>query len=361
MKKLILLLFAISAGCYAQDPTWINGALVPGSSPCVGTNSLGQLVPATCSGSGGSGTVTSVSTTSWPSWLHPSVATPTVTPAISVTADPIPNASLLNAVITVNGVTCTLGAGCTAGITALTGDGTASGNGSSAFTLATVNSNVGTFGSTTNCVTLTVNAKGLVTAISQAACAGGGGGSGVTITTVAGLPGTCPAAGLYLATDAPLDQNIYTCSGASGAPSQLINLGGGSGCLSIIAGTLDIVSTCVPNKTAANDMSALNRFGMIAGMGASPTRTNVAGTVAVNASSTNMAGTLTSSTSGTVTFTFTLAGVTLATRPVCMFGNETTRANIIGTTQSTPPTTSALTVTGTTVSGDIISYICSGY
>lgn len=46
-------------------------------------------------------------------------------------------------------------------ITALTGDGTASGPGSAAFTLATVNANVGTFN------TLTVNAKGLVTAASN--------------------------------------------------------------------------------------------------------------------------------------------------------------------------------------------------
>lgn len=48
-------------------------------------------------------------------------------------------------------------------ITALTGDGTASGPGSVAFTLATVNSNVGSF---TN-ANVTVNAKGLVTAVSN--------------------------------------------------------------------------------------------------------------------------------------------------------------------------------------------------
>lgn len=48
-------------------------------------------------------------------------------------------------------------------ITALTGDGTATGPGSVAFTLATVNSNVGTFNN------VTVNAKGLVTAASNVA------------------------------------------------------------------------------------------------------------------------------------------------------------------------------------------------
>lgn len=49
-------------------------------------------------------------------------------------------------------------------ITALTGDGTASGPGSVALTLATVNGNVGSFGSASAVSAITVNAKGLVTA-----------------------------------------------------------------------------------------------------------------------------------------------------------------------------------------------------
>ncbi len=51
-------------------------------------------------------------------------------------------------------------------ITALTGDATASGPGSAALTLATVNSNVGSFGSSTAIPSFTVNAKGLITAAS---------------------------------------------------------------------------------------------------------------------------------------------------------------------------------------------------
>lgn len=52
-------------------------------------------------------------------------------------------------------------------ITALTGDVTASGPGSVAATLATVNSNVGSFGSSTAIPSFTVNAKGLITAASD--------------------------------------------------------------------------------------------------------------------------------------------------------------------------------------------------
>jgi hypothetical protein len=51
-----------------------------------------------------------------------------------------------------------------AGITALSGDGTATGPGSAALTLATVNTNVGSFGSATQTPQITVNGKGLITA-----------------------------------------------------------------------------------------------------------------------------------------------------------------------------------------------------
>ena len=49
-------------------------------------------------------------------------------------------------------------------ITALTGDATATGPGSAILTLGTVNSNVGTFGSSTSIPSFTVNGKGLITA-----------------------------------------------------------------------------------------------------------------------------------------------------------------------------------------------------
>lgn len=52
-------------------------------------------------------------------------------------------------------------------ITALTGDGTATGPGSAALTLATVNPNVGTWGTPGETPIFTVNAKGLVTAVAE--------------------------------------------------------------------------------------------------------------------------------------------------------------------------------------------------
>jgi hypothetical protein len=57
----------------------------------------------------------------------------------------------------------------------LTGDVTGSGTGSFAATLTTVNSNVGSFGSSTLVPVITVNAKGLITAISTVAVSGGSG------------------------------------------------------------------------------------------------------------------------------------------------------------------------------------------
>lgn len=95
-------------------------------------------------------------------------------------------------------------------ITALTGDGTASGPGSVALTLATVNANVGTFGSATQASQVTVNAKGLVTAVSN-----------VTVTpavgSITGLgTGVATALGVNIGTAGSFVVN----GGALGTPSS---------------------------------------------------------------------------------------------------------------------------------------------
>lgn len=87
---------------------------------------------------------------------------------------------------------CTTASPC--GITALTGDVAASGSGSVSATLATVNSNVGTFGSAASIPVVTVNAKGLITGVTTATPPGGFTGScapTTTITVVNGLITGC--------------------------------------------------------------------------------------------------------------------------------------------------------------------------
>lgn len=72
----------------------------------------------------------------------------------------------------------------TAASVALSGDATLANTG--AITLATVNANVGSFGDATHCASLTVNAKGLITAASQStSCPGSAGGLTVGTTTIA--------------------------------------------------------------------------------------------------------------------------------------------------------------------------------
>ena len=100
----------------------------------------------------------------------------------------------------------------------VTGDVTGSGTTSIALTLATVNSNTGTFGSATQVPSITVNGKGLVTAVSA-----------VTVTpawsSITGTPTTIAGYGI---TDAQAENTILTSiSGLSTASTGLIKLTNG--------------------------------------------------------------------------------------------------------------------------------------
>jgi len=101
----------------------------------------------------------------------------------------------------------------------ITGDVTLSAAG--AVTLAAVNSNVGAFGSSTQCPTITVNAKGLVTAASAATCAPAVGsitGFGTGIATFLATPSS---ANLRAAiTDETGTGLAYFQGGALGTPSS---------------------------------------------------------------------------------------------------------------------------------------------
>lgn len=96
-------------------------------------------------------------------------------------------------------------------ITALTGDGSASGPGSAAFTLNTVNSNVGTFN------TLTVNGKGLVTSATNTFYLTGN----QTTTLTGDVSGSGTTS--IVATLATVDNNTGSFGNASAVPQITVN------------------------------------------------------------------------------------------------------------------------------------------
>lgn len=219
------LIFADSLVNTAGTVTLVNDSASPGNSMYYGTNSGGTK--GFFSVSAGSGSVTTVSVVS-ANGLAGTVANPTTTPALTlsttITGILQGNGTAISAATTGNltdagtdGITVTGGTGAvlgsgtsisqhvadtthngylsstdwntfngktSGGITALTGDGTASGPGSAALTLATVNSNVGSFGSSSSIPSFTVNGKGLITAASgNAVIAPAGTLSGTTLNS----------------------------------------------------------------------------------------------------------------------------------------------------------------------------------
>ena len=95
---------------------------------------------------------------------------------VSVTASPIQTAYTITlpaaapvtgTALTYNGTNYVWGSPSSTAITALTGDATATGPGSATLTLATVNATPGTFGSASSTNTVLVNAKGLVTSVTN--------------------------------------------------------------------------------------------------------------------------------------------------------------------------------------------------
>ena len=120
----------------------------------------GSLLTIATTGSGTDVTLTAVGSTPNANGASLSVQALTLQPA---------NASFPGVLLAADWVTFNSKQAAGNYITALTGDATATGPGSVALTLATVNSNVGTFGTASSVSTFTVNAKGLVTAASDTA------------------------------------------------------------------------------------------------------------------------------------------------------------------------------------------------
>lgn len=137
-------------------------------------------------------------------------------------------------------------------ITALNGDVYASGSGNVTATLTTVNPNVGSFGNATYIPTVTVNAKGLVTAVTQTIMSAPSSsisvtgsdltlsGSTGTAITNATLANTTVTAGFYTSANITVDSKGRITSAANGSSS------GGS----ITALNGDVYASGVGNVTA---------------------------------------------------------------------------------------------------------------
>lgn len=101
-------------------------------------------------------------------------------------------------------------------LTGLSGDATASGPGTSTLTLATVNSNTGTFGSGSLIPIITANAKGLITAITTSALN--------AVTSLTGTANQVTASNSTGTVTLSLPQSIATSSSVTFATSTLTNL-----------------------------------------------------------------------------------------------------------------------------------------
>lgn len=137
----------------------------------------------------------------------------------------------------------------------LTGDGTAtiasvdgSANASGAFTLATVNSNVGSFGGSTAIPVITVNAKGLVTGVTTASIS-----SSLTIgsTTIALGATQTSLAGLTELTVDNLNFNGNTLS-STNANGDIVISPNGTGAIDVSSHRITGVATPTNSTDAAN-------------------------------------------------------------------------------------------------------------
>lgn len=139
-------------------------------------------------------------------------------------------------------------AGSFGGFTA-SGDATVN-TGTGAFTLATVNANVGSFGSATQCTTFTTNAKGLITAASQTTCT-------PAIASVTGL-GTGIATALGVAVGSAGAPVLF--NGAGGTPSSMTatNLTGTASGLT--AGAVTTNANLTGAVTSSGNATSLGSF-----------------------------------------------------------------------------------------------------
>jgi hypothetical protein len=202
--------------------------------------------------------------------------------------------------ILVNGVALNL----STPITSLTGDVSATGPGAAIATLATVNSNVGIFGSSTAIPVLTVNAKGLATAVSTA----------VVVAPASTLTGTT------------LASNVTTSSLTS--VGSLVSLTVSGSITSNITGSTQCVQ--------ANSAGVLSGAGVTCGgTGSGTVNSGTSGQVAYYASSTTAV-------SGNANLTISTAAVTIG-----VAGSAAGTLKLSGGTSGTTTLAVAVTASGT--------------
>jgi hypothetical protein len=197
-----------------------------------GTNVLGTLPAGNLPSASGSG----LGVIELANDLGGTAALPAV---VGIRSISVPTPSGTNTVLTYNSGAYTWSTSSGGGITAITGDLSASGSGSVVGTLATVNSSVGSYGSSTQVPTFTVNGKGLITAASNTAIAAP---SITGITGDAGFTGTTASGTITLDT---VNSNVGSYGGATAVPIITVNA----------KGLITAVSTTTPTVSAVSGIT----------------------------------------------------------------------------------------------------------
>jgi hypothetical protein len=347
-------------------------------------------------GGGGSGSVDSVALTinsTSPSGIFTVTGSPITTTGVlninlAGTSGGLPFFSSSNT-LSSSGLLSGIVRGSGSGFTAseISGDGTTIG--SNVLTLATVNSNVGTF---TN-ASITVNAKGLVTAASTG---GGGGGGGGTVTSVGLTVNSTSPSGIFTVTGSPvtslgsLNLNLAGTSGglpyfssssvlsSSGALTGLVRGNGSSFSASEISGdattsgsnalTFATVNSSVGSFTNAN--ITVNAKGLVTSAsngsgGGGGTGAQVVATVDLTNRSAALTPTtlFTVATTGLYLITWSADITTAATTSSSLGGNNGFQIVFTSPTDSTVKTTipgnsvvSFANTTGTAIGGSFSVY-----
>lgn len=236
-------------------------------------------------------------------------------------------------------------------LTALTGDGSASGPGSAAFTLATVNANVGTFGSSSVIPSFTVNGKGLITGVTTSSFS--------AITSLNGL--TTSTQTFATSSDTNLGLSIVS-SGSTHTftPSWIGTLGvtrGGTGLNALSQGDIIYGSAANTFSALAKDTNA-TRYLSNTGSSNNPAwaqinlANGITGTLSPANGGTGVANNALSTltVSGSFPTTLTVSATTSVTLPT-----SGTLATLAGSETFTNKTLTNPTVNAATITGNVTS------